>query len=130
MPKAVVAGDFDLDGRYDIATANPDSYASNISILYNCARDVAGMNGATISCDPNLPGPKGTNAVRGDANGDGKSTAADLVAVGLEVMDGDGFAVEDIGRGSYQASAGVDANGDGRVDAQDRLAVAHRIFGG
>ncbi len=155
MPIAVAAGDFDLDGRYDVATAN-DSIAGNLSVLFNCARDISGVNGAAISCQPFpskvcqggtkmgsscvqdgqcpsstcVAAPLGSNALRGDANGDGLRTAADLVAVGLEVTDGDGSAVENIGHGTYQASAGVDANGDGRVDAQDRLAVAHRIFGG
>ena len=69
-------------------------------------------------------------ALRGDGNGDGVRSAADLVAVAAEVMDGDGFQVEDDRARRLPASPGVDANGDGRVDAQDRLAVAHRIFSG
>ncbi len=128
MPIAVAAGDFDSDGRYDGVTANNDPSANNVSVLYNCARDVG--------CDPfavpgRPPNPPGSNALRGDANNDGAITAADFVAVGAEVMDGDGFAVESIGLGSYRrAVPGADANGDGRVDPQDRVAVAHRIFAG
>ena len=124
MPIAVTAGDFNLDGLYDAASANNDPSANNVSVLTNCVRE--------LGCDPfGNPGPPGVAALRGDGNGDGLRSAADLVAVAREVMDGDGFQVESIGFGSgYQASAGVDANGDGRVDAQDRVAVAHRIFGG
>src|SRR6185369_3701761 len=124
MPVSLAAGDFDSDGRYDGVTANNAPTANNISVLYNCVRDVG--------CNPfGQPGPPGSAALRGDANNDGAITAADFVAVGAEVMDGDGFAVESIGLGSYtRAAPGADANGDGRVDPQDRVAVAHRIFAG
>lgn len=123
MPIAIAAADFDGDGRYDAATANSDPSANNISALFNCARDQG--------CDPFRPGPPGSAALRGDANGDGVRSAADLVAVGREVMDGDGQQVEAIGMGSVTDTArGVDANGDGLVTAQDRRAVAHRIFSG
>jgi hypothetical protein len=124
MPIAVAAADFNLDGLYDAVSANSDPSANNVSLLTNCVRE--------LGCDPfGNPGPPGTAALRGDGNGDGLRSAADLVAVAREVMDGDGFQVEAIGLGSgYAASPGVDANGDGRVDGQDRVAVAHRIFGG
>src|SRR5262249_49475415 len=124
MPIALAAGGFDLDGRYDAISANSDPSANNISVLANCAREPGS--------DPfGANGPPGVAALRGDGNGDALRSAADLVAVGREVMDGDGFQVEDIGgHVPYDASPGVDANGDGRVDAQDRIAVAHRIFGG
>ncbi len=124
MPIAIAAGDFDGDGRYDATSANSDPSANNVSVLYNCARDVG--------CDPfGSPGPAGAAARRGDGNGDTARSAADLVAVGREVMDGDGRQVEGIGFGSgFAATPGVDANGDGVVSAQDRSAVAHRIFGG
>jgi len=130
MPIAIAAGDFDLDGRYDAVTANNDPSANNLSVLSNCARDLV-SKGAPVNCDPfGRSGPPGSAALRGDGNNDGLTSAADLVAVAAEVMDGDGFAVEAIGSGSFHASPGVDANGDGLVDAQDRIAVAHRIFGG
>jgi hypothetical protein len=115
----------DGDGRYDAATANSDPSANNVSVLYNCARDQG--------CDPFRPGPPGTAALRGDGNNDGRRSAADLVAVAAEVMDGDGRQVEAITLGTFsgtRVSPGVDANGDGLVTAQDRRAVAHRIFGG
>jgi hypothetical protein len=125
MPIALAAGDFDSDGRYDAASANNAATSNNLSVLINCATD--------IGCDPFPPMPRPTPlvlALRGDGNGDGRTSAADFVAVGAEVMDDDGFRVEAIGQGDFDASTGVDANGDGRVDAQDRLAVARRIFGG
>jgi hypothetical protein len=123
MPIALAAADFDSDGRYDTASANSDPSANNASLLTNCARDA--------DCDPfGRPGPPGEAAVRGDGNDDGLRSAADLVMVGAEVMDNDGFQVEAIGGGEVMAAPGVDANGDGRVDAQDRNAVARRIFEG
>jgi hypothetical protein len=123
MPIAIAAADVDADGRYDAVSANSDSSANNVSVLYNCARDQG--------CDPFRPGPPGTAARRGDGNNDGIRSAADFVAVAAEVMDGDGQQVEAIGRGSFtRAAPGVDANGDGIVTAQDRRAVARHIFGG
>jgi hypothetical protein len=151
MPIALAAADFDGDGRYDGLSANSDPSANNVSLLTNCSReegcdpfgrkicqvdtpnagascfDDSACGGVVGAC---APGPLGTTALRGDGNGDGIRSAADLVAVGAEVMDNDGFAVEDIGRNEPHSPAGVDANGDGRVDAQDRVAVAHRIFSG
>jgi hypothetical protein len=124
MPIAIAAGDFDSDGRYDAASANNDPSANNVSVLSNCIRDAG--------CDPFPPDPPpaGQPAVRGDGNGDGIRSAADVVAVAAEIGDGDGVQVEAIARGDFHASPGVDANGDGRVDAQDAAAVAHRIFSG
>jgi hypothetical protein len=125
MPIAIAAADFDIDGRYDVVTANSDASANNVSLLSNCARDPG--------CDPFRPGPPGEAALRGDGNNDGARSAADLVAVSAEVMDDDGDQVEDIAMGDFggeRVSPGVDANGDGRVDAQDRRAVAHRLFSG
>lgn len=125
MPIAVAAADFDADGRYDAVSANNAGTSNNLSVLFNCIRDVG--------CDPfpSAAPPQMAAVLRGDGNDDGRRSAADLVAVAAEVMDGDGFRAEDIAIGpEYVASPGVDANGDGRVDAQDRLAVAHRIFAG
>jgi hypothetical protein len=133
MPVAIAAGDFDGDGRYDAVTANSDPSANNLSVAYNCVRDE--------DCTPFPVSPPiaGSAALRGDGNSDRARSAADLVAVGREVQDNDGFQVEDINvvvngvplnPTGYAASPGVDANGDGVVTAQDQRAVAHRIFGG
>jgi hypothetical protein len=127
MPTAITAGDFDADGRYDAASANNDASANNVTVLSNCVRDLGCNPFAPLPSETPLPGAP---ALRGDANGDDVQSAADLVAVAAEVMDGDGFRVEAIDNGDFQAAPGADANGDGRVDAQDRVAVAHRIFSG
>lgn len=123
-PINMTVADFDGDGRYDIATGNEDPSANNVSVLTNCIRD---QGCATIHMEP------GVTAFRGDGNGDEKLSSADLVAVALEVSDGDGKRVEDIARAEasgFGAASGVDANGDGRVDRQDRTAVVRRLFAG
>jgi hypothetical protein len=102
----IVGADFDGDGRYDVASAN-DWAAGSVSVLTN------------ITATP---------VVRGDGNGDGKATAADLVAVARKLRDGAATRVEQVHRGSYQAWPGADANGDGLVTAQDAWALAHRLF--
>jgi hypothetical protein len=96
-------------------TANSSGTANNISVLMNCVGESACAEGPAA-------------AKRGDGNGDGVVSAADLVAVVREVFDGDGEQIEDVARGGFVAGRGVDANGDGRVDMQDGGAVAHRIF--
>lgn len=121
MPEAIASGDFDGDGRYDMAVGNTDASANNVTFLANCSRDpgcdIFGGND-----------PDGTAARRADGNDDGLISAADIAAVAAEVIDGDGDQVEDIGMGTFGAAAGVDGNGDGRVDEQDTRAVARRIF--
>lgn len=119
MPIAVSAGDFDGDGRYDAVTANNAATSQNLSVLWNCARDPG--------CGDSSAFP-GTAALRGDANGDGRRSAADLTAVAAEALDGDGRRVERIGFAGFTATPGVDANGDGRIDAQDRIATLRHVF--
>ncbi len=123
MPETMTAGDYDGDGRYDLAAGNTDASANNVTILTNCVRD--------MGCDVfNQFLPDGEPAVRGDGNNDGILSAGDIAAVAAERVDGDGSAVEDIERGSFGAAAGVDANGDGRVDPMDIGSLARRIFSG
>lgn len=122
MPESIAAADFDGDGRYDVASGNTDASANNVTLLYNCARDPG--------CDLFNNDPAGMAARRGDANDDGIISAADFVALGAEIADGDGDQVEDIELGTFAAAAGVDANGDGRVDHQDAIAIARRYFAG
>jgi hypothetical protein len=107
MPLDIVAADFNGDGSYDVATANGDLNASNLSVVTN----------ALVS-----------DVLRGDGNGDGKVTAADVTMLVREIADGDGDQVEDIVLRNPQSQRGVDANGDGRVDRQDVLAHVVRIF--
>jgi hypothetical protein len=102
----IIVADFDGDGRYDVATAN-DWIAGSVSVLTNIAA---------------------TPIIRGDGNGDGKVTAADLVAVARKLRDGAATRVEQVAKGSYAAAPGADANGDGLVTAQDAWALVHRLF--
>jgi hypothetical protein len=89
-PAALGAGDFDDDGRYDLVAS-----------------------GATVARHFNET--DGHRSLRGDGNGDGDITAADFVALTLELFDGDGTQVEGVARGSFAGDAGVDADGDGAV---------------
>lgn len=118
MPVEVAAADFNGDGRYDAATANNQALANNVSVLTNCAGE------------PGCVAAAGPAAVYGEVNGDGRLSAADLVAIGIEAMDDDGAYVENVLRKGFQAQKGVDANGDGHVDGSDRRATARRIFAG
>lgn len=102
----IIVADFDGDGRYDVATAN-DWTAGSVSVLTNIAA---------------------TPIIRGDGNGDGKVTAADLVAVARKLRDGAATRVEQVAKGSYAVAPGADANGDGLVTAQDAWALVHRLF--
>ncbi|MGD0947494.1 MAG: FG-GAP-like repeat-containing protein [Candidatus Binatia bacterium] len=106
-PTSIIAADFDGDGRYDVATT-ASNIAGTVSVLTN------------IGATPSI--------IRGDANGDGKVTAADLLAVARKLRDGAATRVEQAGNGSYHVKPGADANGDGLVTAQDVQALTHRLF--
>jgi len=108
MPTSLACADFDGDGRYDAATAD-DQFAGTVSVLTN------------IAATPVI--------IRGDGNGDGKVSAADLVAVARKLGDGASTAVEKLGFGTYpEVKPGADANGDGVVTNQDVFAIAYRLF--
>ena len=105
-PTDVVSGDFDGDGRYDIFTVG---------------RTVCRLHNIT---EPTAP------VLRGDANGDQRLTAADFIALALELHDGDGERAEDTPRGTYAGNPGADADGDGSVTETDARALRLRIFRG
>lgn len=105
-PLGATSGDFDGDGRYDVATAN-SFVAGSASVLTNI---------------------KAAFVLRGDGNSDQRVTAADFVATAREISDLDGDKVEDVARSTYAAASGVDADGDGIITAHDRRAVASWIF--
>jgi hypothetical protein len=112
QPIAIIAADFNGDGRYDGAAAD-NSVAGAVSVLTNIVA-------------PSVTTPA---VLRGDGNGDAAVTAADAVAVMRELGDGNETRVEAVKRGGlFSAAPGVDANGDGIVTFQDSLAVAHRLF--
>lgn len=92
------------------------------SFAGNLAGDIAG--GAVDGSVTIHPGP------RGDCNGNGELAAADLVAVGLEIFDGDGAFWADVPGGAFDGSlVGCDANADTAVDAGDVSCAVLRIFG-
>ncbi len=87
------------------------------------AQDVDGVtvDGSVVI----YPGP------RGDCNGNGEITVADLVADGLEIFDGDGSFWVDAPGGTFLGSpVGCDANADTDVDAGDVSCTILLIFGG
>jgi len=109
MPASLATADFDGDGRYDAATAN-DQFAGTVSVLTNIDQ----TNPAIL---------------RGDGNGDGKLSAADLVAVARKLHDGASTRVETLAGAVYpNTTAGADANGDSVVTGQDIFAIAYRLF--
>ncbi len=87
------------------------------------AQDVdGGTSGGSVVI---YPGP------RGDCNGSGEVAAADLVADGLEIFDGDGSFWLDVPGGTFPGSpVGCDANADTEVDAGDVSCTILLIFGG
>jgi hypothetical protein len=113
-PFSVVVGDFNGDGKQDLAVANPDS--NNVSILLG---DGAGSFSATnvgVGTDP------GYLAV-GDFNGDGKQdlAVADIGAASVSILLGNGAgsfsAATNFGVGINPASVAVgDFNNDGKQD--------------
>jgi hypothetical protein len=102
-PNAVAGGDFDGDGRYDLV-----SHGSGSWVMTN-------QGGPAIA--------------RGDGNGDGARSAADLVALARSRRVGEPLSVEAAAR-SAGATAGIDANGDAQVDGFDVSGLCARLFGG
>jgi hypothetical protein len=102
-PLSVVSGDFDGDGRYDLlATGLTTAEAINISDF--------------------------VAPLRGDGNGDGLISIADVTALTRELRDGDSARVDDVTRGTYAGTQGVDADGDGLVTHLDFRLVLARQF--
>ncbi len=70
------------------------------------------------------------SGLRGDCNGDGAVSIADLVAVDLEIPDGDGSFWLDVPGGAYPGNpAGCDADADTDVDVDDLFCVVSLFFG-
>jgi hypothetical protein len=66
--------------------------------------------------------------ITGDCNGDEIVDAADFMALELEIGDGDGDLVADVGGGTFAGSPGCDANTDDRVDTDDRQSLFDLYF--
>jgi glucose/arabinose dehydrogenase len=66
---------------------------------------------------------------RGDCNGDGVAGAQDMLALLLELGDGDGHPMIEAQDGAYAGSWGCDANADGLITSADREEL-RRLLGG
>lgn len=105
QPNSVTTGDFDGDGRYDMAALT--TFVAAVGVISNDAM---------------------ASVVRGDGNNDTTVSAADVAALMRETAEGGTRRVEDVGRGAFAGSPGLDANGDGAADRLDTLALVHRLF--
>jgi len=112
-PQAVVTGDFNGDGRLDLAVAN---FESTVSVLL-------GDGNGTFQ-EPGLASPTGADPrsmAVGDFNGDGKLDVATANAFDVSVLLGNGDGTfqtpTNINIGSDPVSFAVgDFNGDGKLD--------------
>lgn len=114
-PSSLAAGDFNGDGKLDVAVANLSD--ASVSILLN--------NGTTLQQPPLnfLTNGSGPNAVVvGDFNSDQKMDLAVLSPGGVSIMTGDGAGNFSTVQGPFDAGttpaalAATDLNGDGRLD--------------
>ncbi|SRR6266498_2385977 len=119
-PHSVAVGDFNGDGKLDLAVANFDS--NTVSILL-------GTGTGSFGAKTDFGTGRGSNSVAvGDFNGDGKldlvaASGGATVSILLGTGTGSFGAKTDFGTGIGPASVAVgDFNGDGRLD----LAVANQ----
>lgn len=68
-------------------------------------------------------------SLRGDADCDGLTTAADLRHLEVELFDGDGDAAAGVDGGGVVSCSGADANSDGLITASDLLSVTRILDG-
>lgn len=101
-PSGAFGADFDADGRYDLAVHGDGTW-----VVTNAGEAAA---------------------PRGDGNGDGNRTAADVVALFAELNDGRRQPAERARAGTFASSIGLDANGDGIVDPLDAPVLVRRLF--
>lgn len=106
-PVSLTTADFDGDGRYDAAAATT-SPAPTVSVLSN-------VRGLAIR--------------RGDANGDGRRGAADLLATVRKLSEVPTIRIEDVSsRGSLPAGKGIDADGNGLLTRLDLASLPGLLF--
>jgi hypothetical protein len=119
---SVAVGDFNRDGRLDLAVANSDDY--NVSILLG-----DGTGNFTLASSPGA-GYQPESVAAGDFNGDGKLdlAVANQMSTNVSILLGDGtghFKLASspaVGYGPVSVAVG-DFNGDGKLD----LVVANAL---
>jgi FG-GAP-like repeat/Calx-beta domain len=120
-PGAVVTGDFNADGRLDVAVAKP--YSNTLSILLGNA------NGTFQAARNSATGASARSMAVGDFNADGKLDLATANAVDLATTNSGSLSILlGDGRGAFQAPSNIeigsnpssvsvgDFNGDGKLD--------------
>jgi hypothetical protein len=117
-PDSLALGDFNGDGKLDLAVAN--GYSDTVSILLG-----DGTGNFSLASSPGTPGPVGAVVV-GDFNGDGKLDLAVLGNNIVYILLGDGMGnfslASSLATGNNPDSLAVgDFNRDGKLD----LAVAN-----
>jgi hypothetical protein len=120
-PQAVVTGDFNGDGRLDLAVAN--STSNTVSLL------LVNANGTFLAARNFATGVGPTSVAVGDFNKDGKLDLATGNASDVSILLGNGTgtlgAPKNTSLGMQEHSVAVgDFNGDGKLD----LGVASSIF--
>ena len=145
----------DSDGEIDVTlfsipvTSFPDGTVASITFQTTCTPPTGGSVLAPVgfSQDPvatfgdstgaDVPGNtlgdevKILSGLRGDCNGNGMVTAADISSLVLELFDGDGDHWLDVPDGSFPGNpVGCDANSDQTVDSGDLSCIGNIIFGG
>ena len=125
LPAAVAVGDFNGDGKLDMAVANPGPSSQNVSILLGKGD---GTFQAAVNYSLGSGSPEPAALAVGDFNGDGKldlavaDTGSNTISVLLGNGDGTFRPPIKYVSGSEPASIAVgDFNGDGKLD----LAVAN-----
>jgi hypothetical protein len=121
FPQGIVAGDFNGDGRLDLAVANDNDDVVSV-LLGNGDGTFAPQVDYTVGSDPSEPSAPFT-IVAGDFNGDGHLDLAvndsEDSAIAVFLGNGDGtFApqvIEPVGSNAFALTAG-DLNGDGHLD--------------
>jgi len=120
-PYSVAVGDFNVDGRPDLATANYDSY--DVSLLL-------GDGSGSFSGATNYPAGRPVSVAVGDFNGDDRPdlATANLTTDSVSVLLGDGAggfgAATNFAAGNAPRSVAV---GDFDGDSQPDLATANQL---
>lgn len=104
-PVSIVGADFNGDGAYDVLTVN------------NGGGNIAVATSALVS-----------TLIRGDANQDGRVSAADLPKVMGRIPAFNRLAIEDLVRAGDVDTLAYDADGDGLLSSTDTIGTAARIF--